>query len=93
MRKIYSSIVIWIGISNSEIKRETIFSYIGAGFTFAPSNRDARERKIKEEERKMKNRGRENPLSLGALKSFINLFLFRMINTKRVKIDGMKREA
>ena len=51
------------------------------------------ERKIKEEERKMKNRGRENPLSLGALKSFINLFLFRMINTKRVKIDGMKREA
>ena len=80
-------------MSNSEIKREIIFSYIGAGFTFAPSNRDARERKIKDEERKIKNRGRENPLSLDALKSFINLFLFRTINTKRVKTEGIKREA
>ena len=80
-------------MNKSEIKRDNIFSNKGAGFTFAPSNRDVRERNIKEEERKMKNRGRENPLSLDALKSFINLFLFRTINTKRVKTEGIKREA
>ena len=79
-------------MNKSEIKRDNIFSLIGAGFTFAPSNRDVRERNIKEE-RKMKNRGRENPLSLDALKSFISLFLFRTINTKRVKTEGIKREA
>ena len=82
-----------MGINKREIKRDSILSQIGAGFTFATSNREVRERKIKDEERKIKNRGRENPLSLDALKSFINLFLFRMINTKRVKTDGMKREA
>lgn len=80
-------------MNKSEIKRDNIFSNKGAGFTFAPSNRDVRERNIKEEERKMKNRGREKPLSLETLKSSISLFRFRITKTKRVNSDGIKREA
>ena len=41
----------------------------------------------------MKNRGREKPLSLEALKSSISLFRFRITKTKRVNSDGIKREA